>query len=190
MDSKLITFFTSIQPISDEEINAIDQTMAVTHFKKGDILLKENQLSSNTYFILDGIVRQYKLIEGEEKTKDFFCQGEWILLTNNITNSFSDCYLQCCVDCTLVVGNSEKGEHLYKQYPNLGSIALKLMNNIFIQQQAKHDTYITDSPELRYLKLIKTNPDLFQQIPQYQIASYIGVTPESLSRIRKRILKK
>jgi hypothetical protein len=52
------------------------------------------------------------------------------------------------------------------------------------------ESYTTDTPEQRYLKLLKTRPELFQRLPQYQLASYIGVKPESLSRIRKRLVKK
>ena len=50
--------------------------------------------------------------------------------------------------------------------------------------------YITDKPEQRYLKLLQSRPDIFQRVPQYDIASYIGVKPESLSRIRKKLVKK
>jgi CRP-like cAMP-binding protein len=64
------------------------------------------------------------------------------------------------------------------------------LEKIFAEQQQLVASYLTDTPEQRYLKLLKSRPDLFQRIPQYQIASYIGVKPESLSRIRKRIMHK
>lgn len=191
MDVKLLKHFSNIQKLSEAEIVAIDETMTVKNFKKGSILLKEGQLSKDVFFVLNGIVRQYYLADAVEKTSDFFTDGQWVLSANNVVKGFvSNNYLECCTDCTLVVGDSEKGDDLYLQFPNLGLISRKLMSQVFLEQQAKLEAYMLNTPTDRYLNLMKSNPDLFQKIPQYQIASYIGVTPESLSRIRKRISKK
>lgn len=190
MHDKLLKHFRGIQEISDEEIAAIDETMIVQHFKKGAILLKQGQYSSDVYFVLEGIVRQFYIVDGTEKTSDFFTEGQWVLSTNSVTQNIpSNHFLECCTDCKLIIGNSEKGEYLYKKYPNLETVSRKLMNQIFIEQQSKIETYVLDTPKERYLKLLKSNPTLFQNIPQYQIASYVGITPESLSRIRKRLIK-
>ena len=88
------------------------------------------------------------------------------------------------------MGDSEKGEDLYKKYPNLETLSRKLMTNVFLEQQTKLEAFTINTPIVRYQNLMLTRPDLIQRIPQYQIASYIGVTPESLSRIRKRLLVK
>nr|WP_294862466.1 Crp/Fnr family transcriptional regulator [uncultured Fluviicola sp.] len=188
MDDKLLNHFRSIQQLSDEEIDAIDETLTVRSFKKGTLLLKEGQHSSDTYFVLEGIVRQYYITDGTEKTSDFFTEGQWVLSANHITqNTASNHFVECCSDCKLIIGNSEKGEDLYEKFPNLGTVSRKLMSQVFVGQQTKLEAYILDSPKERYLKLLKSSPELFQKIPQYQIASYVGVTPESLSRIRKRL---
>ncbi len=190
MDDKLLKHFTQFQQLSEEEISAIDETMIVQHFKKGTILLREGQYSSDVYFVIEGIVRQYYVMDGTEKTSDFFTEGQWVVSTNNIAQNVpSNHFLECSSDCKLTVGKSEKGEGLYKKYPALETVSRKLMNQVFVEQQRKIETYILDSPTERYLKLLKSNSELFQKIPQYQIASYVGVTPESLSRIRKRLAK-
>ena len=86
--------------------------------------------------------------------------------------------------------NSKKAEDLYKRFPKLETVSRKVMEKVFAEQQEISGSYFTDTPEQRYLKLLKSRPELFQKMPQYQIASYVGVKPESLSRIRKRQLRK
>ena len=190
MDEKLLNHFTRFKPLSKEEVEAIDETMRFQQFGRGTILLKEAQISSDTYFVLEGIVRQYYLIDGVEKTSDFFSDEKWVVSLNHINpNNPSPYYLECCTDCSLLVGNSQKGEGLFKKFPNLETVSRKLMESVFTEQQEKIEAFTISTPTLRYQNLLKSRPDLFQRIPQYQIASYIGVTPESLSRIRKRISK-
>ncbi len=191
MDNKLLNYFSRILPLSDEEAAAISETMNIQHYKKGTVLLEEGQLSVDTYFVLEGCVRQYHLVDGEEKITNFFTEEQWVVSVTNFSEvTPSKQYLACSENCSLVVGNSQKGEDLYRRFPKLETISRKVMEQVFSEQQSLMSSYFTDTPEQRYLKLLKTRPDLFQRIPQYQLASYIGVKPESLSRIRKRLTSK
>ncbi|MBS1636916.1 MAG: Crp/Fnr family transcriptional regulator [Bacteroidetes bacterium] len=188
MDYKLLKYFQRIMPLSQEEIEAIIETMSIQHYKKGTVLLKEGQISTEVYFVLEGCVRQFYLVDGDEKTNNFFTEEQWVISMNSFSqNNPSNHYLDCCMDSSLVVGNREKEELLYKRFPKFETVSRKVMEKVFAEQQEIMSSYTTDTAEQRYLKLLKSRPDLFQKIPQYQIASYIGAKPESLSRIRKRI---
>ncbi|HPH87278.1 MAG TPA: Crp/Fnr family transcriptional regulator [Chitinophagales bacterium] len=178
-------------PLTTEEITAISETMTIKSYKKGSILLREGETSSEAYFVLEGCVRQYYLVDGSEKTNNFFTEEQWVVSIKSISQGIpSDHYIDCCTDVKLVVGNRNKEDALYKQFPKLESISRKVMEKIFSEQQEIMAAYLNDTPEQRYLKLLEKRPDLFQIVPQFQIASYIGVKPESLSRIRKRLLRK
>ena len=191
MEQKLLDYFSRIMPLSQEEAEAIVETMTIRKYSKGTILLKEGQISTEAYFVLDGCVRQYFVIEGEEKTTNFFTEEQWVISINSFSHILpSTHYMECCIESSLVVGNREKEESLYQRFPKLETISRKVMEKVFAEQQEIMASYTTDTPEQRYVKLLKSRPDLFQKIPQYQIASYIGVKPESLSRIRKRISQK
>jgi CRP-like cAMP-binding protein len=191
MENKLLNYFSRIMPITKDEADAIAATMVIKHYKKGDVLLKEGQISTEAYFVLEGCVRQYFIIDGEEKTANFFTEEQWVISLNSFSNSIpSNHYMACSTDCFLVVGNREKEEDLYHRFPKLETVSRKVMEKIFVEQQEIMTSYTTDSPKQRYLNLFNSRPELFQTIPQYQIASYIGVKPESLSRIRKRIITK
>lgn len=188
MDDKLLNYFQRIMPLSQEEIEAIVETMTIKQYKKGTVLLKEGQISTEAYFVLEGCVRQYYIVDGDEKTNNFFTEEQWVVSINSFSqNKPSGHFLDCCMDCSLVVGNREKEENLYKRFPKFETVSRKVMEKVFAEQQEIMSSYTTDTAEQRYLKLLQSRPDLFQKIPQYQIASYVGVKPESLSRIRKRI---
>lgn len=188
MGDRLLNYFSTIIPLTQEESDAIAATMFIKQFKKGDILLREGQISIEAYFVLEGCVRQYYLVDGEEKIINFFTENQWVVSIKSFGENLpANHFLACSEDCSLVVGNKEKEEDLYRRFPKLETISRKVMEKVFAEQQEIMGSYFTDTPEQRYLKLLNTRPALFQRLPQYQLASYIGVKPESLSRIRKRI---
>lgn len=188
MENKFVNYFSKISPLSKEESEGIANSMITKSLKKGDFLLKEGQTSASTYFILEGCIREYILTEGEEKTTNFFTEEQWAISLNSFTPQNTSKHNWVCVeDTTVVVGDEQQAQELFKRFPRFETISRTIMEAAFAEQKEALTSYYTDSPEQRYLKLLKSRPNLIQRIPQYQLASYIGVKPESLSRIRKRI---
>ncbi len=118
-------------PLSDEEAEAIAETMHVQQYKKGAILLREGQISAEAYFVLEGCVRQYYLVDGEEKTNNFFTQEQWVISIHSFSQNVPSAhFMECCTDCTLVVGNREKEEGLYKKFRFCKSSVVKYLVKI------------------------------------------------------------
>lgn len=189
LEDKFVEHFSSISPLNREEQEAIRKAMIVKTFQKGSILLREGEISRDTFFILKGCVREFINADGEEKTTNFFTEEQWLISLNNFGKEEPSLHQLICMEETIVVvGNEEQAQEMFKEFPRFETISRAVMEQYFGEQRKLLTSYLTDSPEQRYLNLMKNRPDLLQRIPQYHLASYIGVKPESLSRIRKRIL--
>ena len=174
-----------------EEISAITSLVQTKRYGKGDVLLREGMVAHTSYFNLKGCVRQYYLIDGEEKTTFFYTENQFITSMRSFTTRKpSSHYLACLEDCVLVLIPYKVETELLGRYPKLEVFTRTVLEQEIANYEEMLSSYIISNPEQRYLNLLKTNPDLLQRVPLHQLASYIGVKPESLSRIRNRISKR
>lgn len=190
MDQILLNFLAKYIQLSEEEKNAIIDVAFFTSFKKGTILLKEGQLSKDSYFVVKGCIRCYYIVDGEEKTTAFYSDGESLTPPSALTRKPSEYYISCLEDSVLSAGDAEPDEELFKKFPKLEKLCRILSEDLHSKSQIAFDNFKISSPEQRYLHLLETRPDLVQRIPQYYLASYLGITPQSLSRMRNRLVKK
>ncbi|MBK7030404.1 MAG: Crp/Fnr family transcriptional regulator [Bacteroidales bacterium] len=190
MIDRLINNFLKFGSITESEKDAIAQSSTIQEFNKGVFLLKEGQKSINSYFVLQGCIRQYNLSNGDEITTRFFTEDEWVISADEISeNPVSMHNWICMEDCILVSGNEQKARELFERFPKLETISRKIVESAFSEIQKSILFYHSETPEQRYLSLVDKYPGILQRVPQYHIASYIGVKPESLSRIRKRVAR-
>ena len=175
-------------PLSEAEAAEIAKSIKVKSFEKGSFLVKEGQVSKLCYFVLKGCVRQYYLVDGEEKTTNFFTEGQPLTAYEGSFKRRASKFFLCCVeDCLLTVGSEEAEAAFFQQFPRLEPASRMAVEEELGKSQGMLSSYILSSPEERYLNLLETRPELLDRVPQYQLASFLGITPESLSRIRKRI---
>lgn len=191
MKDKLISYISEFVKLDKKEIDAISSQIQVKAYEKGAILLKEGMIARVSYFNLKGCVRLYYLIDGEEKTTFFYTENQFITSIRSFTtNTPANHYLECVEDCILAIIPYEIEKKLLESFPKLEAFARINLENELANYQEMLSTYVMANPEQRYLNLLKKSPDLLQRVPLYQLASYIGVKAESLSRIRNRISKK
>ncbi len=191
MEHKLIEYFSKMTTLSEAEKAILLESMVIETYKKGDCIVQEGKDNENTFFVLEGLVKQSRLVDGEDISTNFYTEMQWIIAPNSFSGqSLSQHSLTCMEGTSVVVGNEAKAITLFKQFPRFETISRQIMETAFLAQQNLTATYITDKPEQRYLRLLDTRPDILQRVPQYDIATYIGVKPESLSRIRKKLHQK
>jgi len=189
MENEIIKYLSKYIPITKELENELIKIAFIQHYRKGTILLREGDFTNNCYFVIKGCIRSYYIKDGEEKTTEFYTEEQAITPTNYGKKIPSEYFLECLEDTIVAVGNPELETEMYQKFPVLESLNRTLAEIIIAKQMEEFAEYKMASPEERYVNLLKNRPDLVQRAPQYQIASYLGIKPESLSRIRKRIMK-
>ena len=185
MFENIIKFITNYIPLTDEEIDIIRETNLIESYKKNTILLSEGEVAKECYFILQGCIRSYYVIDGEERTTEFYTESQPITPVSYVTKQPSEYYLSCLEDCVVSLGT--RNQILLEKLPKLETLLLKLNGEMLVQNQVSFDNFKNFSPEKRYLDLIETRPELINRVPQYHLATYLGITPVSLSRMRKRL---
>jgi CRP-like cAMP-binding protein len=187
VSAELVKYLSRYIPISEELAKVFMESSLVRSFPKGAVLLREGQRIGEGYFILKGCIRSYVLKNGEDKTIDFFIEEDPVLPMGYGTEALSAHFLECLEDTLAVASTPDLEERTLAAYPQLKEVCLAMTEVMAAKLQENLARYRSSTPEERYKDLIEKRPDLLQRIPQYQIASYLGVKPESLSRIRKRL---
>lgn len=164
---------------------------SIKSFKKGENFITANQINTKIAFILKGGFRFYY----EKNDSEITCL---LAFENNLIGSFESNILkqpctqtiQAIEDAQLFIIDYKDLEKLYNISPKFERVGRLILEFYIAYLQQRITSYLLDTPEERYRRLVLETPDLLNRVPLQYIASYIGVTPVSLSRIRKRILKK
>jgi len=188
MENLLFDFLSKYVALDEIEKNALTKLKIFQSYKKGTVLLKEGQSTNTGYFVLKGCLRIFYNIDGEEKTTAFYTEMEGLTPPCVLDKTPSNYYVTCVEDSILVVSDVAVENVIMQEFPKFETVCRKLSEELLAKQQINFDAFKTSSPEERYLNLIQKRPDLIQRIPQYQLASYLGIKPQSLSRLKARIL--
>ena len=191
MYDSLKKYCQTIVPISEEELKLIDKFFEVRTLKKKEFLLQDGSICNFIGFIANGTIRHFHIKDGVEKTCDISFENSWVTDFQSFTrNTPGVMNLQAMEETTVLL---IRKENLHKMYAECH--IYETFGRIMAEQTAQRATEIamslsSEKPEERFQNLIKKQPDLFQRIPQKYIANFLGISPESLSRIRRRIFTK
>lgn len=187
MEDALFSFIEKYVTLTEEEKNVLLSLKLFRSPKKGTILLEKGQRSKDSYFVLKGCLRVYYIIDGEEKTTAFYTEMDALTPNCVITKAPSEYFVSCVEDCILTITDTDMEAAVNSKFPKFEAMCRVMAEEVLAKQTIDFDEFKTSSPEQRYLNLLQKRPELLQRVPQHPIASYLGIKPQSLSRLRARI---
>lgn len=178
--------------ISETEYKELEHLVYSFESKKGTILLKENQVCNKAFFVCKGLLRSYTVDEiGKSHIIQFASENWWIADRSSFYfDEPSELFIDVIEDAEIVYINKEfikNAEKLSKNFASFNSLALQ--KNIR-QMQKRINYLLAATAEKKYLDFIETHREITYRLPLQMIASYLGITPESLSRVRKELARK
>lgn len=189
---KLIKYLSSNLNINEEEILLLANDYPIKKVVKDEFLLRANEFSKYTYFIEKGLLRQYSIdSKGKEHTISFAPENWFVSDRESIYfNASSAYYIQALEDSEIVMIDEDFIKNLSIKIPAFTEFNNKLLHNHIRHLQNRIHMLLSSNAEERYLEFVAMYPDILLRVPQTMVASYLGITPESLSRVRKELARK
>jgi len=178
--------------LTDEEFEICSKFFVPKKIRKKQFLLNEGDVCKNLGFVNSGCLREYTIdSKGSEHIIQFAIEDWWVSDLNSfLAGSPSTYNIDALEDSEVLLLEKSARDKLLDSCPKMERFFRLLMEANHVAAQRRVSDSLSASAEERYLKFIKTYPKLFEQVPQNQIASYLGITPQSLSRIRKELTQK
>ncbi|WP_298733890.1 Crp/Fnr family transcriptional regulator [uncultured Chitinophaga sp.] len=174
-------------PLEDAEWEAFAATLIVKDVKKGDFLIRQGQVENFIYFLNTGATRNYFVKGDKEFTVDFQFQGDFVTAYYSlITREPSAIAIELLEDAEVVAIPLQMLQEFYVQYHNGERIGRLIAEYQYVKRLRREMDLLSRTAEERYNELMQRHPALIQQISVKHLSSYLGIHPESLSRIRKQ----
>lgn len=189
---QLKIYYTTLLPtLTEDSWKICESLLSIRTIKKGDYLLREGQICNHVSFVNQGLLKIFYMVDGKEKIIEFFKEYSYCCdYASFLMREPSETTIKALEETEVVDINYEGLQHLYNLVPEANILGRRIAENLFMDKCRKSTNNATESLESKYQKLITETPWLIQRVPQYMIASYMGITPEALSRIKARNSRK
>ncbi|NUM72668.1 MAG: Crp/Fnr family transcriptional regulator [Ignavibacteriaceae bacterium] len=185
---KLALYIGSLVNFTPDEFSGYAEYFGHETIKRNRHFINEGDVCEKLSFIISGMFRFYEISDGEEITTDFSFENSFITsYISLITSEPSQLFIQAMEDSELLTLHISDLRRLYDIDQRFERTGRLIAEQVFIDNSRRLTSVLKDPAELRYKNLLSRSPHLVQMIPLRYIASYLGIAPETLSRIRKRI---
>ncbi len=186
--SKIKEFFAKISPLKDKYWQIFYSKLEKREYSKKDIILKQGTVENYLTFVEEGIVRHYFQKIENDITFDFTFEGSFFSAYKSfLKRTPAEYTIQALTNVILFSISFENLQKVYSETPKGNMFGRFAAEELYLEKFNRELSFLTETAEQRYLNLFKEQPQLIREIPLKYIASYIGVTPQALSRIRRRI---
>lgn len=184
-------FLSVYDPLSTNSINEFEQIFSLKSYKKGEIIAGRNQTKRKFFLIKEGIVCSYLNDEkGKKVIRTLFSPISVIASLKSIINQPNiDVDYHCLTNCSILSADLDDFLNLVNKHHDIAKLYIQILENSYTKLIERVTNLTTLEATERYLHLKKIAPNIENQITQYQIASYLNITPIQLSRIRKKIAR-
>ncbi|WP_285008699.1 Crp/Fnr family transcriptional regulator [Pedobacter faecalis] len=188
MARALVDYVSQFGHLSDEDCNLISATVTKLNLKKDEYFSEAGKVPRQVGFILEGVIRGcYYDNKGEEITRCFISENNLVSDYMNLEAGFiSTEYLQACTPCSLIIFSKDDWHGLSDRITGWENIKNKMVHACMFYKSRKAPV-ISQDATTRYLEFLENHPSLANRVPLAYIASYLGVTQQSLSRIRRQV---
>lgn len=186
--NELKTYLRSLVDFTEEEIDQFCALFSEHRLRKHAYLAVEGEYASRFGFIMKGVMRAfYRTLEGTEYNKTFFTDHHFVgAYSSLVSGQHNMINIQCLTDCTILTADYRQVRDLYDRFPKVERLARILAEQFFLSKEKREIELVLLDASARYRIFQNEHPSLEQRIPQYHIASYLGVSPTQLSRIRAK----
>ena len=192
MNSDFKTYLTQNANFSEEQYAEILSDLQVKNLKKGDFLLRSGEVCLHSFFVNKGLLRSYTIDKnGKEHIIQFAPEG-WVITdrSSSFFHESSDLFIDVIEDAEVFFLEDKFFENLSCLSAEFAKSNTQALHNHIRNLQDRINMLLGATAEDRYLQFIKMYPDILLRVPQWMVASYLGITPESLSRVRKELTRK
>ncbi|QAA81027.1 Crp/Fnr family transcriptional regulator [Aequorivita sp. H23M31] len=189
LEKNFRSYLTNMAGISEAHSDTLYESLEKADFPKGEMLLREGEVCRHSFFVEEGLLRSYTLGEDGKEHLIQFAPENWFIVDRGSVyfKDTSEIYIEAIEDSKVVLLDKNFMDRATQLDENFRKFNEKLLHNHIRHIQQRLNLLLSASAENRYLSFIETYPDLLLRVPQWMIASYLGITPESLSRVRKEL---